>query len=234
MASGDERWRDEAERVVTAAGFDLEDFSVVSAGRRRLVRVVVDSDSGLGLDLAADLSRQLSAAYDDLDAAQGGTAPAYTLEVTSPGIGRPLTAPRHYHRARGRLVSLTRADGREEQVRVLGVTGDGVDVLTGRGGTTPGHIAFDDISKAKVDVEFSSPSAAVTALLAADPRTAAVVSRAEADADALDITDVEDDQDPAEDDEDLAEDAEDLAEDAEDAESIQGTADTNPDREDER
>ncbi len=68
-------------------------------------------------------------------------------------------------------------------------------------------------------------------MLAADPRTAAVVSRAEADADALDITDVEDDQDPAEDDEDLAEDAEDLAE---DAESIQGTADTNPDREDDR
>ncbi len=61
-------------------------------------------------------------------------------------------------------------------------------------------------------------------MLAADPRTAAVVSRAEADADALDITDVEDDQDPAEDDEDLAE----------DAESIQGTADTNPDREDDR
>jgi hypothetical protein len=109
---------------------------------------------------------------------------------------------------------------------VLGVTDDGVDVLTGRGGTTPGHIAFDDISKAKVDVEFSSPSAAVTALLAADPRTAAVVSRAEADADALDITDVEDDEDPADD--------EDLAEDAEDAGSIQGTADTNPEREDER
>jgi ribosome maturation factor RimP len=185
MASADERWRDEAERVVTAAGFDLEDFSVVSAGRRRLVRVVVDSDSGVGLDVAAELSRALSAAYDDLDEAQGGTAPAYTLEVTSPGIGRPLTAPRHFQRARGRLVSLTRADGRAEQVRVLGVTDDGVDVLTGPAGTTRGHIAFDDISKAKVEVEFAAPPAAVTALLAADPRTAAVVSRAEADAEAL-------------------------------------------------
>jgi ribosome maturation factor RimP len=74
---------------------------------------------------------------------------------------------------------LTRSDGRAEQVRVLGVTGDGVDVLTGPTGTTPAHIAFDDIAKAKVDVEFSAPSAAVTALLAADPRTASVVSRAE-------------------------------------------------------
>jgi len=202
MASGDERWRDEAERVVTAAGFDLEDFSVVSAGRRRLVRVVVDSDSGVGLDVAADLSRQLSVAYDELDAAQGGTAPPYTLEVTSPGIGRPLTSPRHFHRARGRLVLVTRADGRSEQVRVLGVTDDGVDVLTGPSGTTPGHLAFDEIGKAKVDVEFAAPSAAVTALLAADPRTAPVVSRTTADVDAFDPTDAygtDDDDDGEED-----------------------------------
>jgi ribosome maturation factor RimP len=198
MASGDERWRDEAARVVTAAGFDLEDFSVVSAGRRRLVRVVVDADSGFVLDAAADLSRQLSAAYDDLDAVQGGTAPAYTLEVTSPGIGRPLTEPRHFQRARGRLVSLTRTDGRAEQVRVLGVTDDGVDVLTGPSGTTRARIALDEISKAKVDVEFAAPSAAVTALLAADPRTAPVVSRAEADADGLDSSDGEDDGDGTE------------------------------------
>ena len=122
MAAAEAGWREAAEQVATGAGFDLEDFAVVAAGRRRIVRVVVDSDAGLGLDAAADLSRLLSARFDELDEAAGGTAPAYTLEVTSPGLGRPLTEPRHFRRAGGRLLSVTLADGSTRNVRVLGVS----------------------------------------------------------------------------------------------------------------
>jgi ribosome maturation factor RimP len=130
------------------------------------------------------VSRQLSAAYDQLDDELGHTTPPYTLEVTSPGIGRPLTEPRHFHRARGRLVALTRTDGRSELVRVLGVTDDIIDVLAGGPqGTTAAQIPLDSILRARVEVEFAPPSAAVAAVLAADPRTAAVLAAPPAESD---------------------------------------------------
>ncbi len=87
------------EPVVTAAGMDLESVRVSAAGRRRLLRVVVDSDHGVSLDDAAVISRQLSAALDTV--AVMGDLP-YTLEVSSPGVDRPLTDPRHWRRAVGR------------------------------------------------------------------------------------------------------------------------------------
>ena len=89
------------EPVVSAAGMDLESVRVSVAGRRRLLRVVVDSDHGVSLDEAADVSRDVSALLDASDAL--GDVP-YTLEVSSPGVDRPLTEPRHWRRARGRLV----------------------------------------------------------------------------------------------------------------------------------
>ena len=79
--------------VVAAAGMDLEAIRVSAAGRRRLLRVVVDSDGGVSLDDAATISRQLSAALDEV--AVMGDFP-YTLEVSSPGVDRPLTDPRHW------------------------------------------------------------------------------------------------------------------------------------------
>ena len=87
--------------VVAAAGMDLESVRVSAAGRRRLLRVVVDSDQGVSLDDAATVSRQLSAALDTV--AVMGDFP-YTLEVSSPGVDRPLIDPRHWRRAVGRLV----------------------------------------------------------------------------------------------------------------------------------
>jgi ribosome maturation factor RimP len=96
------------EPVVVAAGYDLEDLSVTAAGRRRLVRVVIDRDGGVTLDDAAAISRAISAALDDDDPM--GTA-AYVLEVTSPGVDRPLTLPRHWRRNIGRLVTATLAEG---------------------------------------------------------------------------------------------------------------------------
>jgi ribosome maturation factor RimP len=90
------------EPVVAAAGMDLESVRVSPAGRRRLLKLVVDADGGVGLDAIAEVSREVSARLD----ASGvmGEVP-YTLEVSSPGVDRPLTEPRHWRRAQGRLVS---------------------------------------------------------------------------------------------------------------------------------
>jgi len=92
------------EPVITAAGMDLETVRVSPAGRRRLLRLVVDADGGVGLDQIADVSREVSARLDASDVM--GDVP-YTLEVSSPGIDRPLTEPRHWRRAQGRLVSVS-------------------------------------------------------------------------------------------------------------------------------
>jgi ribosome maturation factor RimP len=98
------------EPVVAAAGLDLETVRVTPAGRRRLVRLVVDADGGVGLDDIAEVSREVSARLDASGAM--GEVP-YTLEVSSPGVDRPLTEPRHWRRAVGRMVSapLTATDG---------------------------------------------------------------------------------------------------------------------------
>jgi ribosome maturation factor RimP len=91
------------EPVIVAAGLDLEAVRVSPAGRRRLLRLVVDADGGVGLDQIAEVSREVSARLDASDAM--GDIP-YTLEVSSPGVDRPLTEPRHWRRAQGRLVSV--------------------------------------------------------------------------------------------------------------------------------
>ena len=92
------------EPVVAAAGMDLEAVRVSPAGRRKLLRIVVDADGGVGLDQIAEVSREVSAHLDTSDIM--GNIP-YTLEVSSPGIDRPLTEPRHWRRAQGRLVSVS-------------------------------------------------------------------------------------------------------------------------------
>jgi ribosome maturation factor RimP len=90
------------EPVVRAAGMDLESVRVSPAGRRRLLKLVVDADGGVGLDAIAEVSREVSVRLDASGAM--GEVP-YTLEVSSPGVDRPLTEPRHWRRAKGRLVS---------------------------------------------------------------------------------------------------------------------------------
>ena len=104
--------------VVTAVGMDLETVRVSVAGRRRLVRVIVDSDTGVSLDDAALVSRDISAALDASDLM--GEVP-YTLEVSSPGVDRPLTEPRHWRRAAGRLVKVKAAG--EGSLRGMGNRG---------------------------------------------------------------------------------------------------------------
>lgn len=89
------------ESVLTAMDIDLEAVKIASAGRRVVLRIVVDADGGVSLDDIAEVSREVSAKLDAQNAM--GEVP-YTLEVTSPGVDRPLTQPRHWRRATGRLV----------------------------------------------------------------------------------------------------------------------------------
>jgi ribosome maturation factor RimP len=81
---------------------DLESVRVSPAGRRRLLKLVVDADGGAALDQIAEVSREASVRLDVSGVM--GEVP-YTLEVSSPGVDRPLTEPRHWRRAQGRLVS---------------------------------------------------------------------------------------------------------------------------------
>jgi ribosome maturation factor RimP len=91
------------ESVLTAMEIDLEAVKITSAGRRVVLRIIVDADGGVSLDDIAEVSREVSAKLDAKNAM--GEAP-YTLEVTSPGIDRPLTQQRHWRRATGRLVAV--------------------------------------------------------------------------------------------------------------------------------
>lgn len=111
--------------VVAAHGMDLEQVRVTSAGRRRLLRVVVDSDRGVSLDETADVSRELSTALDAADTM--GQQP-YTLEVSSPGVDRPLTRPRHWRRAVGRLVRVDCPPAGVVEGRVLSADDGGITV----------------------------------------------------------------------------------------------------------
>jgi ribosome maturation factor RimP len=143
--------------VVAASGLDLESLRVTTAGRRRVLRVVVDADGGPSLDDIALLSRNLSAALDSSDAMGGA---AYTLEVSSPGVDRPLTEPRHWRRARGRLVRAPLAAGAPGypgtvQGRVTEARADGVTLdVDGR----LRDFAYPHLGPGQVQVEFGSPA----------------------------------------------------------------------------
>jgi ribosome maturation factor RimP len=120
-----------------------------------VLRVTVDSDTGADLDQIADVSRALSAKLDETDAMGEGE---YTLEVGTPGAERPLTEHRHYVRAVGRLARFQLTEGGELVARILKADDDGVDLevpgVKGRRATAR-RLAFDDIARARVQVEFN-------------------------------------------------------------------------------
>lgn len=136
------------EPIVTAAGYDLESLHVTAVGRRSVVKVVVDGDDGIHLDDVAMLSRTIAVALDESDPL--GAVP-YTLEVTSPGVDRPLTEPRHWRRAVGRLVAVAVA-GRPIEGRIVAADADGVD-LEASGEQV--RFALADLGPGRVQVEFS-------------------------------------------------------------------------------
>ncbi|KUM67728.1 ribosome maturation factor RimP [Streptomyces sp. ISL-22] len=150
-----ERLRELLEPLVSSQGLDLEEIAVDSVGRKRVLRVVVDSDTGADLDQIADVSRALSAKLDETDAMGEGE---YTLEVGTPGAERLLTEHRHYVRAVDRLVKFQLAEGGELVARIMKVDDDGLDLevpgVKGRKATSR-RLDFPDIAKARVQVEFS-------------------------------------------------------------------------------
>ncbi|PRH75892.1 ribosome maturation factor RimP [Streptomyces solincola] len=150
-----ERLRGLLEPLASDRGLDLEEIEVSRAGRRRMLRVVVDSDQGVELDACAELSREISEKLDETDAMGEGE---YVLEVTSPGAERPLTEHRHYVRAAGRLVRFQLREGGELSARILGVDDEGVDTevpgVKGRKATAR-RIPFADVAKARVEIEFN-------------------------------------------------------------------------------
>ncbi|HTF06770.1 MAG TPA: ribosome maturation factor RimP [Asanoa sp.] len=148
LAARRARLRAVVEPMVGEAGYDLEDLTISRAGRRFVVRVVVDKDGGLDLDAVADMSRAVSAALDAAEESGDDLVTGeYQLEVSSPGVDRPLTLPRHWRRNIGRLVKVGPLTG-----RVVGVDDAGV-MLDVAGEHTA--IAHDDLGTGRVQVEFN-------------------------------------------------------------------------------
>lgn len=153
----DEETRDRLSGVLTAPllalGLDLEAVEVTPAGKRRLLRVAVDKDGGVSLDEIAAATKEVSHLLDETDVM--GDKP-YLLEVSSPGIDRPLTLPRHWRRNASRLVKLTTTANETVTGRIT-EAGDETVVLDVNGKTR--SIAYADVTKARVQVEFNRKEA---------------------------------------------------------------------------
>jgi ribosome maturation factor RimP len=135
------------EPVVTGAGYDLEDVGLSRAGRRHVVRVLVDADGGINLDDVAVVSREISAALDEAEESGGEVlAGEYQLEVGSPGVDRPLTLPRHWRRNITRLVTVNGLTGRVTATDDQGIVLD-VDGITR-------ELAYAELGPGKVQIEF--------------------------------------------------------------------------------
>ncbi len=138
--------------AIVEADIDVEDVSITKAGRRQLVRVIIDRDGGIDLDLVASVSRQVSEILDrpEYESALGD---AYVLEVTSPGTDRPLTSEAHWRRAVTRLVIADLVDGTSITARISAVDG-GVVVLQPDKGD-PLSVPLAELLRGTVQVEFN-------------------------------------------------------------------------------
>ncbi|WP_179471168.1 ribosome maturation factor RimP [Mycolicibacterium vinylchloridicum] len=137
------------------AGYEIEDVVIDARPRPPHITVIADGDTPLDLDTVAELSRSASALLDSLDSGD-----AYVLEVTSPGVERPLTSEKHFRRAHARLVDAELADGTLVTGRVGSVSDGAVDlVVRDRRDWTVRRIPLAEIVKAVVQIEFSPPKA---------------------------------------------------------------------------
>ncbi len=142
------------EPVVESHGLEVDRIEVVAAGKRQLVRIFLDGDGpegrGPSLDQIAEATRSISNAMDEADLTRGR---AYVLEVSSRGVGRPLTEAKHLRRNQGRLVALSTAEG-ELLGRITTVGDDSVELdIDG----ADRHVPLAAISKALVQVEMNRP-----------------------------------------------------------------------------
>lgn len=162
------------------AGYEIEAVTVDTRSRPPRLRIVVDGDTPLDLETVAELSRTASTLLDALDTPDI-EAGGYLLEVSSPGVDRPLTEEKHFRRARGRKVEVALADGTSLTGRLGAVAHDGVDlVVRDRTGWVVRRLALADIRRAVVQVEFSPPGTEELALAGltdgADPKDRGVTN----------------------------------------------------------
>ncbi len=167
--------------VVEAEGFFLEDVDLRAVGRRLVLRILVDTETGVNLDDVAKASHLISEVLDVKDPFDDEP---YTLEVSSPGVDRPLTLPRHWTRNLGRLVAVTLTNSKQLTGRISSIEGDVVVLeFHNKGRKTTQQIPLAEIAKAIVQVEFSRVEAAE------------LVPLAGADDDVADEADPDDDHD---------------------------------------
>ncbi|WP_344133592.1 ribosome maturation factor RimP, partial [Luedemannella flava] len=162
------RLQEVIEPVVRQIGFDLEELKISRMGRTHVVRVIVDGEDGVSLDDVAEISRAASAALDEAELSGGAfTVDAYQLEVSSPGVDRPLTLPRHWRRNVNRLVKVKAGEKMlTGRVVAVGATGVTLDVSGARhevpfGELGPGHVQIEfarlaDLAEADFGEEFAA------------------------------------------------------------------------------
>jgi ribosome maturation factor RimP len=139
--------------VVTEAGFFIEEVQIASPGNHRIVTCVVDGPTPLNLDQVTVASRVISELLDS--ASFMGETP-FTLEVTSPGVDRPLTQPRHWTKNLTRLIKVTLNTGETIIGRLTEFDGDAAKLVENIKGRIKEHsVAFADIKRAVVEVEFN-------------------------------------------------------------------------------
>lgn len=139
--------------VVSDQGFYLEDVHVATPGSHRIVTCIVDGDASLNLDQITSVSRVISELLDE--AAFMGETP-FTLEVTSPGVDRPLTQPRHFAKNVDRLLKIIKLDGSEVTGRILSNTDHDVTLTVAiKKETIEQTVSLSEIKRAVVEIEFN-------------------------------------------------------------------------------
>lgn len=139
--------------AVEQAGFFLEDVHVVSPGKHRIITCIVDGQTPLNLDQVTSVSRDIS---ELLDSADFMDDTAFTLEVTSPGVDRPLTLPRHWQKNLNHLVKVVKIDGSVVNGRITTIEDANIVLLEDIKGKTKEHaLSLNDVKRATVEIEFN-------------------------------------------------------------------------------
>jgi ribosome maturation factor RimP len=139
------------------AGYEIEDVVIDPRARPPRITVIADGDNALDLDTIAELSRSASTLLDAHDSISG----QYILEVSSPGVDRPLSTEKHFRRARGRKVEIALSDGTQLTGRIGEVSDNTLQLVVRDDRARDWSIRpvlIDDIMKAVVQVEFSPPA----------------------------------------------------------------------------
>jgi ribosome maturation factor RimP len=130
--------------IIESLGFYVEDIAITSAGKRSMLTVIVDGDTHLSLDQVTVATKAISEIVENLPTL--GNNP-FTLEVTSPGLDRPLTKPRHWQKNKDRLIKIILNDGKEITGRIKDSTQSAVTV-------DEQVINFADMKRATLEIEF--------------------------------------------------------------------------------